>query len=204
MSAPRFAVLVSGRGSNLIAIDNARALLGAAACGVISSRASAPALALAEARGLNTAVVSAPSPQREHALTSTLEGWGVEWIVLAGWMRILTDDFVARYAGRIVNIHPSLLPSFPGLHPQRQAIEAGVRISGATVHLVTPGAVDGGPILAQGAVDVLPGDTPETLADRILHLEHSLYPTTLDRLFRGEFNEEVRRAQETRVTPLTS
>lgn len=184
-SRPRFAVLISGRGSNLGAILDAE--LPAECVGVLASRASAAGLEVARAHGVPTAVVSG----RDHttreaydaAAQAVLDGWNAEWVVLAGFMRILTEGFVQRWAGRIVNIHPSLLPAFPGLHPHQQALDAGVPHSGCTVHRVEPGDVDGGEILAQAEVPVLPDDDAATLAARILEAEHVLYPETLRTLF---------------------
>ena len=192
---PRYAVLISGRGSNLRAILDAE--LDATCVGVLSSRSGAPGLTVAAAAGLPTAVVLAGEhPQREAydaAVAETLDAWGADWIVLAGFMRILSTGFLRRYAGRVVNIHPSLLPAFPGLRPQQQALDAGVREAGCTVHLVVPGEVDGGPILAQARVPVLPGDDERSLSERILAQEHALYPATLARLFAGRFDDDAPR-----------
>lgn len=154
--------------------------------GVLSSRQGARGLETAASLGVPTAVVSPadwPDPAAwERALQEQLDAWDCQWVVLAGWMRILSDAFVARWQGRIVNIHPSLLPAFPGLHPQRQALRYGVRISGCTVHLVEPGPVDGGRILAQQAVPVMPDDDEAALSARILEAEHQLYPKALRHL----------------------
>lgn len=183
----RFAVLISGRGSNLAAILAADV---GDCVGVIASRPSAAGLRVAAEHGVPTAVVSprqhADRESYDRALDAHLERWGAEWIVLAGFMRILTTGFLERHARRVVNIHPSLLPAFPGLHPQRRALDAGVAESGCTVHLVVPGDVDGGPVLARARVPVLPADDEQALADRILEQEHRLYPETLRRLFRGQ------------------
>jgi phosphoribosylglycinamide formyltransferase-1 len=157
--------------------------------GVFSSKPDAPALEIARASGVPTASQRASAyPTRDAydaALLDTLRSWQPDWIVLAGYMRLLSVSVLDAYARRIVNIHPSLLPSFPGLHPHRQAIERGVRVSGATVHLVEAGPVDGGEILAQASVLVYPDDTEKTLADRILKVEHRLYPKALRMLFDG-------------------
>lgn len=185
----RYAVLVSGRGSNLAALLAASGQLGGPPSLVVSSRANVGALERATAAGVATVVL----PERrvadpatiEAALQAALRDAKIEWVVLAGWMRILSDAFVARWSGRIVNIHPSLLPAFPGLHPHRQALAAGVCVTGCTVHLVAPGAVDSGQILAQAAVPVLPGDTESVLAARVLAAEHRLYAPTLAQLFSG-------------------
>ncbi|WP_428681858.1 phosphoribosylglycinamide formyltransferase [Reyranella sp.] len=181
MAKLRVGVLISGRGSNLAAlIDAAKAAdYPAEICCVVSNREAAPGLAIAAAAGIPTAAVShRDHPDREtfdRAVSATLERHGVELVVLAGFMRIFSPWFPARWADRLINIHPSLLPAFKGLHVQRQALEAGVRVSGCTAHLVTPD-LDSGPIIAQAAVPVLAGDTEETLSARILRQEHRLYP----------------------------
>ena len=185
-----FVVLVSGRGSNLRAIVNARETLGGLPVGVVSSRAGVPALAIAQEAGVPVQVVAAePGESREGydaRLQDAVALWAPQWIVLAGFMRILSDGFLDAWAGRIVNIHPSLLPAFPGLHPHRQALERGVSWTGCTVHLVESGEVDGGRILDQVPVPVVLGDTEETLAARVLAAEHELYPRVLSQLFRGQ------------------
>lgn len=190
MSLPRFTVLVSGRGSNLGAILAQRATLGAELAGVISSVADVPALDLAARAGVEAITLVAERGQKrvdyDARLLATLQGLDTHWVVLAGFMRILSDSVVERYAGRIVNIHPSLLPAFPGMHPHRQAIETGVRFSGCTVHLVEPGDVDSGRILDQRVVPVYDGETEDTLAARVLVQEHQLYPAVLRRLFAGQ------------------
>lgn len=154
----------------------------AAIAGVISSRAEAPGLLTAARLGLPTEVIAhADHPGREAfdtALADRLDALGADLVVLAGFMRILGEAFVTRFAGRLVNIHPSLLPAFPGLHTHARALQAGVRLHGATVHLVTS-TLDHGPILAQGAVPVLEGDDPPTLAERVLRMEHRLYPAAV-------------------------
>lgn len=174
-------ILISGRGSNmaaLIAATQAADYPAEIAC-VVSNRASAPGLESAANAGVPTAVVShRDHPDREtfdHALSAELERHGVELIVLAGFMRIFSPWFPARWASRVINIHPSLLPCFKGLRVQQQALDAGVRVAGCTVHFVTP-ELDAGPIIAQAAVPVLAGDTEEILSARILRQEHRLYP----------------------------
>jgi len=146
---------------------------------VISNRADAPGLAWANERGLQTRVVEhkafATREAFDTALARTIEGFVPDLILLAGFMRILSDDFINRFPRRILNIHPSLLPSFPGLHTHARALAAGVKVHGATVHVVTP-ALDAGPIVVQAAVPVLPGDDESRLADRVLALEHRIYP----------------------------
>jgi phosphoribosylglycinamide formyltransferase-1 len=190
-------ILISGTGSNMQAIVRAAQAqrwherLGAYVAAVISNRPEAKGLAWAEGEGLPTAVVDHKAyPSREAfdaALAEAIARFdplGNALVVLAGFMRILTPDFVQRYAGRIVNIHPSLLPAFPGLHTHRRAIEAGCRFAGATVHLVTA-ELDHGPILEQAVVPILPGDTAETLAARVLTQEHLIYPRAIERWLRG-------------------
>lgn len=149
---------------------------------VLSNRPEAPGLARAAAAGLATACVDhralADREAFEHAVQAQLEERRIDLVVLAGFMRVLTPWFIARWDGRLVNIHPSLLPSFRGLHTHERAIEAGVRIHGATVHFVVP-ELDAGPIIAQAAVPVDPADTPETLGARVLEAEHRLYPHAL-------------------------
>ena len=181
MAKLKVGVLISGRGSNLAAlIEAARAsdYPAGIAC-VVSNRETAPGLAIAAAAGIPTATVAhREHPDREsfdRAVSAELERHGVELVVLAGFMRIFSPWFPTRWKDRLINIHPSLLPAFKGLHVQRQALDAGVRVSGCTAHLVTPD-LDSGPIIAQAAVPVLPGDTEETLAARILRQEHRLYP----------------------------
>lgn len=190
-------ILISGTGSNMQAIVRAaqaqrwRERHGAFVAAVISNRPEAKGLAWAAAEGLPTAVVDhtafADRAAFDAELARTLDRFdplGNALVVLAGFMRILTPDFVQRYAGRIVNIHPSLLPAFPGLHTHRRAIEAGCRFAGATVHLVTA-ELDHGPILEQAVVPILPGDTAETLAARVLTQEHLIYPRAIERWLRG-------------------
>jgi phosphoribosylglycinamide formyltransferase-1 len=180
-------ILISGRGSNMEAI--VRALEAerwpARIAAVISNKPDAKGLAFAQARGIPTAVL----PSKEFALREafdavlqqTIDGYQADLVVLAGFMRILTAPFVAHYAGRMLNIHPSLLPLFPGLHTHRQALEAGVPEHGATVHFVTA-ELDHGPAVLQARIDVLPGDTETSLAERLLEQEHLIYPQAV-RLF---------------------
>lgn len=187
----RIVILVSGRGSNLAALLRACAdeAWPAQVAAVISNRPQAGALALAAEHGVSTAVVDHQAyPSREAfdaALAECIDAFAPDWVVLAGFMRILTTGFVERYAGRMVNIHPSLLPAFPGLHTHRRAIEAGCKLAGATVHFVTP-TLDHGPIIAQAAVPVLPGDDEAVLAARVLAAEHRLYPMALRWCVAGE------------------
>lgn len=187
----RIVIIVSGRGSNLAALLRACAdeAWPAQVAAVISNRPQVGALALAAEHGVPTAVVDHQAyPSREAfdaALAECIDAFAPDWVVLAGFMRILTTGFVERYAGRMVNIHPSLLPAFPGLHTHRRAIEAGCKLAGATVHFVTP-TLDHGPIIAQAAVPVLPGDDEAVLAARVLAAEHRLYPMALRWCVAGE------------------
>jgi phosphoribosylglycinamide formyltransferase-1 len=171
-------ILVSGRGSNMQAIVDA-AIPGARIAAVISNRPDASGLAFAAEHGIETAVVDhkayADRAAFDQALAECIDGYRPDLVVLAGFMRVLTDDFVRRYDGRLINIHPSLLPSFPGLHTHRRALEAGVRVHGATVHFVTA-TLDCGPIIVQAVVPVLPGDDEARLAARVLAQEHRIYP----------------------------
>ena len=151
-------------------------------CAVISNDPAAKGLATAAGHGVATAVVDHRAYKQraefDAALAAAIDAHRPDLVVLAGFMRVLTADFVNRYRGRLVNIHPSLLPSFPGLHTHRQALDAGVRIHGCTVHFVTP-QLDHGPIIIQAAVPVLPGDNEDTLAARVLTEEHRIYPQAI-------------------------
>ena len=170
-------ILISGRGSNMQALVEARPGLDVRA--VISNRPSAAGLAWAAGRGIATRVVDHKAfPSREAfdaELARAVDAFSPDYLFLAGFMRILTPGFIDRYPRAILNIHPSLLPCFPGLDTHQRAIDAGVKLHGATVHFVTP-ALDHGPILVQAAVPVLPGDTAEALAARVLAQEHRIYP----------------------------
>jgi phosphoribosylglycinamide formyltransferase 1 len=180
-------VLISGRGSNLQAILEARLPLKVAA--VLSSDLNAEGLARARAAGVQSiAIDHRRYPERaafDRALGSEIDRHQPDLIALAGFMRVLGDELVQRYAGRMVNIHPSLLPSFPGLHTHRRALDAGVRLHGCTVHFVTP-KLDMGPIIVQAAVPVLPDDDEPRLAARVLAQEHRIYPQALAWLARGD------------------
>lgn len=177
--AKSIVVLISGRGSNLRAIAEAAEAWPARIAAVISNRADAEGLQWARDRGLHA--VSLPSrdfTDRESfdaALQKEIDKYRPGLVLLAGFLRILTTKFVEHYAGRMLNIHPSLLPSFPGLHTHRAALDAGVRFHGATVHFVTPD-LDHGPIVSQAVVPVLADDTEQSLADRVLEQEHRIYP----------------------------
>ncbi|WCM94566.1 phosphoribosylglycinamide formyltransferase [Acidovorax sp. NCPPB 2350] len=178
-------ILISGGGSNMAAIVRAAreqdwaGRHGARVAAVLSNKAGAPGLAWARQEGIATEALDHKAyGSREDfdaALMQRIDAHGPALVVLAGFMRILTPGFVAHYAGRLVNIHPSLLPAFPGLDTHQRAIDAGCQVAGATVHLVTP-ELDAGPILAQGVVPVLPGDTAADLAARVLVQEHAIYP----------------------------
>ncbi len=184
-------VLISGRGSNMEAIVEACAREGwdAHISAVISNRADAAGLAFAAARGIATAVVDHRAyPSRETfdaALAQAIDAHAPDLLLLAGFMRILTPGFVQRYEGRLLNIHPSLLPLFPGLHTHRRAIEAGCKAAGATVHFVTA-ELDHGPIVAQAVVPVLATDDEDALAARVLEREHVLYPLAVRWFVQGE------------------
>jgi phosphoribosylglycinamide formyltransferase-1 len=189
----RVAILISGRGSNMAALIEAarKEDFPAEIAIVISNRADAVGLEKARASGVATLAIESKSFGKdraafEAALQSALDRHRIELICLAGFMRLFTAEFVRHWYGRMLNIHPSLLPSFPGLEPQAQALRAGVKISGATVHFVIP-QTDAGPILMQGAVAVRADDTPETLAARILKIEHRIYPEALHLLADGKF-----------------
>ena len=174
-------ILISGRGSNMEALlaAQARGELPVRVAAVISNRPDAGGLATAAAQGIATAVVDhkahAGREAFDAALAACIDGYAPDLVILAGFMRILTEGFVRHYEGRLLNIHPSLLPAFPGLHTHQRALEEGVRIHGCTVHFVTP-ALDHGPVVVQAAVPVLDGDDEATLAARVLQQEHIVYP----------------------------
>ena len=176
----RIAILISGRGSNMVALCDAvsdSTIPDAEVAVVISDRKNAAGLDLAKERGIETTVIERGDRSRlehEREIISALSERETDLVCLAGYMRILSPEFVKAFRGRILNIHPSLLPSFPGLDVQRQVIAHGVKVSGCTVHFVDE-SLDGGPIIAQAAVPVLDNDTPDTLAARILVEEHLLY-----------------------------
>ncbi|KQU80406.1 MULTISPECIES: phosphoribosylglycinamide formyltransferase [unclassified Rhizobacter] len=186
----RIVILISGRGSNMEAIVQACAAEGwpAQVAAVISNRPDAAGLAFARERGIAAVAVDHKRFDDREAfdaeLAAAIDGFAPDVLVLAGFMRILGDGFVARFAGRMINVHPSLLPAFPGLHTHRRAIEAGCKLAGATVHFVTP-ALDHGPIIAQAAVPVLPGDTEASLSARVLAREHVMYPRAVRWLVQG-------------------
>ena len=206
MATLKVGILISGRGSNmaaLIAASRAPDYPAEVVC-VISNVASAAGLKTASDAGVATAVIPHKSfADREtfdQALSAEFEKHGVQLVVLAGFMRIFSPWFPRHWAGRSINIHPSLLPCFKGLHVQQQAIDAGARISGCTVHLVVPD-LDSGPTIAQAAVPVLAGDTAETLAARILRQEHKLYPLVVRWFAEGRIAVEGNRATVSGVAP---
>lgn len=202
----RIAVLISGRGSNLDALLAAEkaGTLGGTIVAVLSSRPDAGGLEIAARYGVATAVVDARGSEREHferRLADALEASQPDLVVLAGFMRILSPEFVTRYAGRMINIHPSLLPAFPGLQTHRRALAEGARIHGCTVHFVTAD-LDHGPIIAQAAVPVWPDDDEDRLAARVLEQEHRLLPVAVHAFCSGRLvidGNRVRVKSESRV-----
>ena len=176
----RIVILISGRGSNMQAILEAK--LNATVAAVLSNNPSAEGLEIARGAGVDTRVVShrdyTDRASFDRALADTIAAYHPDLLVLAGFMRILTEAFISRFSGRIMNIHPSLLPAFPGLDTHRRAIDEGVKLHGCTVHFVTP-ALDHGPIIIQSAVPVLPDDDEERLAARVLEQEHAVYPQAI-------------------------
>lgn len=206
----RVAVFISGGGSNMLSLADACAApdFPAEIVAVISDKASAGGLAKAEARGIKTFAFErksfASKQDHEAAILAALDEIRPDILCLAGFMRLLSGDFISRYEGRILNIHPALLPLFAGLHTHQRALDAGMKIAGCTVHFVTEG-MDEGPILAQAAVPVLAGDTAETLAARVLTVEHKLYPLSLKLLAEGKVRMEGNRAalSSLEASPLT-
>jgi phosphoribosylglycinamide formyltransferase 1 len=190
VSRKRVGVLISGRGSNMSALLEATKApdYPAEIVGVLSNKAAAPGLLTAQENGIATAsLAQSKFPSRdmfEDTMTQILESWEVDYVCLAGFMRILGEDFVLRWQGRMINIHPSLLPDYRGLHTHERVLADGGKEHGCTVHFVTPG-LDEGPSILQARVPVLPGDTPETLAARILVEEHRIYPEALRLLASG-------------------
>jgi len=193
----RLGVLLSGRGSNFLALHAAieRGEIPARIALVLGNIADAPGLAKARELGIPAEAIphqGQPRAVQEQKVLEALRRADVEWICLAGYMRLLSPAFVAAFPRRILNIHPSLLPAFPGLDAQEQALAHGVKVSGCTVHLVDEG-LDSGPIVVQRTVPVLDGDTPRTLAARILEQEHLAYPEALRRLLTEPWRIEGRR-----------
>ena len=193
-------VLISGAGSNLHAIAQARAEQGWSAriAAVISNRADAPGLGVAAAQGIPGLVLEAAErPAREayeQGLMRLIDAHAPDAVVLAGFMRVLGAGFVEHYSGRLINVHPSLLPAFAGLHTHRRALEAGVKWHGATVHLVTP-EVDAGPIVDQAVVPVLDDDTEASLRARVLEQEHRIYPAAVRALVEGRLRVQGQRVR---------
>ncbi len=200
----RYVILISGRGSNMESLLDA-GLPGVCAA-VISNRPDAAGLAAAAARGIATAAVDhrgfASREEFDAALATEIDRHAPDLILLAGFMRILGDGFVRRFEGRLLNIHPSLLPAFPGIKTHAQALAAGVRLHGCSVHFVTP-ALDGGPIIAQAAVPVQAGDDDASLAARVLAEEHTLYPRVARWFLEGRLHLLDGRARLTGETPVS-
>jgi phosphoribosylglycinamide formyltransferase-1 len=194
----RIGILISGRGSNMVALLDAvrdGLVLDAEIALVVSDKPSAAGRMRARDRGIKTALVERKGRTREEherEIIKALRAQGVELICLAGYMRLLSPCFIEEYSGRILNIHPSLLPAFPGLDAQRQAIAHGVKYTGCTVHFVDE-TLDGGPIVTQRVVPVLDSDTHDTLAARILHEEHKAYPEALALVCSGKYEVAGRR-----------
>ena len=199
----RYVILISGRGSNMESLLNAD--MPGACTAVISNRPDAAGLALAAARGIATVAVDhrgfSAREDFDAALATEIERHAPDLVLLAGFMRILGDGFVRRFQGRLLNIHPSLLPAFPGIKTHAQALAAGVRVHGCSVHFVTP-ALDGGPIIAQAAVPVQAGDDESGLAARVLAAEHALYPRVARWFLEGRLNLLDGRARLAGETPV--
>jgi len=198
---PRLGILLSGRGSNFEAIANnvLSGKLNAEIAMVFSNKATAPGLALAKELGFPTATLSSAGVERVHfdaKVAEILQGSGVDLVCLAGYMRLLSGRFVSQFAGRILNIHPSLLPAFPGLDAQHQAFSHGAKITGCTVHFVDEN-LDNGPILLQAPVPILDADTVETVALRILAEEHRIYSEAIAWVLDGNYRIEGRRVLKT-------
>jgi phosphoribosylglycinamide formyltransferase-1 len=199
----RIAILISGRGSNMLALAEAVAdgrVPDAVVSVVLSDRAEAAGLLHARARGIEAIAVTRRGRTREEherEIISALGERDVEFVCLAGYMRLLSPGFVGEFRGRLLNIHPSLLPAFPGLDAQRQAVEHGVKFSGCTVHFVDE-TLDGGPIVTQRVVPVLDADTPDALAARILAEEHIAYPEALALVCSGRYEVVGRRVVKSR------
>ncbi|MCZ4272934.1 phosphoribosylglycinamide formyltransferase [Maritalea porphyrae] len=200
----KVAILISGRGSNMRTLIQAAKQedYPAEIIGVFSNRADAAGLEFAQSENIQTAVISQKDfDSREsfcEALDAQLEAWGAELLAHAGYMRIHADGFAQKWTGKMLNIHPSLLPSFKGLHPQQQALDAGVKIAGATVHEVTP-ELDAGPPVLQAAVPVLDSDNAESLSARILKVEHQIYPLALKQFIEKRTNNDAETADQTNL-----
>jgi len=198
MARGRIGILISGRGSNMLALAGACRIgaIPADVAVVISNEPDAPGLKAAAGRGIETLVIdhrtSAGRAEHDAKLSAALKERKVDLVCLAGYLRLLSPAFIREFPNRIMNVHPALLPSFPGLNAQRQAIEHGVRVSGVTVHFVDEG-LDAGPIILQRVVMVQSGDTEETLSARILQEEHRLYSEAVRLFFEGRLHTEGRR-----------
>lgn len=197
MAKPKIAILISGRGSNMVAVLDAirEGRLDAEAAVVISNIESAPGLVKARERGVETGVIAREGRTREehdHEIVAELKQRGISLVCLAGYMRLLSPVFLRAFENRILNIHPSLLPAFPGVDAQRQALEHGVKFTGCTVHLVDE-QLDHGPIVIQRVVEVRDDDTVETLSSRILEQEHRIYPEAIARVLSNGFRVVGRR-----------
>ena len=195
----RAVILISGRGSNMEALIGAAKDLDfpARIVSVISNKTDAAGLAFARRNSIEALAIPhkcfETRESHDDAIDAALEAAGAEIVCLAGYMRIMTPGLIEKWAGKMINIHPSMLPAFPGLHTHARAIEAGVSEHGCTVHFVTPG-VDEGPVISQAKVPVLPGDTPDTLSARVLIEEHRLYPAALRLVAQGKVRMEDGRA----------
>ncbi len=188
-------ILISGRGSNMQAIVNA-AIPDARIVAVLSNSATAAGLAWAAERGISTDSLNHKDfPSRldfDQAMMEKIDAYQPDLVVLAGFMRILTPEFCAHYPNRLINIHPSILPAFTGLHTHERALEAGCRVAGCTIHFVTP-ELDCGPIISQGIVPILDGDTPDDVATRVLTVEHRLFPQAVADFVAGRLKIEGNR-----------
>jgi phosphoribosylglycinamide formyltransferase-1 len=203
-------ILISGRGSNMEAIvrsaqaEQWESVLQARIAGVISNRPQAAGLAIARDLGVPTLALDhkiyATREAFDAALAQAIDAWQPDLVLLAGFMRVLTAGFVSRYAGRLMNIHPSLLPSFAGLDTHQRALDTGVKIHGSTVHFVTPD-LDDGPIIIQAAVPVLPQDNASTLATRVLQQEHRIYPLAVRWFVEGQLQVEQGRVRQLQGQP---
>ncbi|MFN7476462.1 MAG: phosphoribosylglycinamide formyltransferase [Burkholderiales bacterium] len=203
-------ILISGRGSNMEAIvrsaqaEQWESVLQARIAGVISNRPQAAGLAIARDLGVPTLALDhkiyATREAFDASLAQAIDAWQPDLVLLAGFMRVLTAGFVGRYAGRLMNIHPSLLPSFAGLDTHQRALDTGVKIHGSTVHFVTPD-LDDGPIIIQAAVPVLPQDNASTLATRVLQQEHRIYPLAVRWFVEGQLQVEQGRVRQLQGQP---
>ncbi|MDK2123128.1 phosphoribosylglycinamide formyltransferase [Parachitinimonas caeni] len=199
-------ILISGRGSNMQALVNAR-ISGARIAAVISNRPDAYGLDWAKAQGIHTVTVDhtqyANRAEFDAALADAIDQFRPDLLILAGFMRILGAEFTQRYAGRLFNIHPSLLPAFPGLHTHQRAIDAGCKVAGCTVHFVTA-ELDHGPIVSQAVVPILNDDTAQSLAQRVLAAEHRIYPEAVSDFVQGHLRVEGMRVINTRLSDHSS